>query len=374
MKKHTILTLLSIPVVIGVLAGVKFMQFDSMMKAGENYKQPVLPVTYATVQQQQWESLMNAVGTVEAEDGITVQAEMPGKITRLAFRPGATVKEGDLLVQQDISIEQTTLRSAEAAAELARSNLHRNQRMIKQNGVSASDFDTAAAEAKQTEAQVENVKAQMAKKSIRAPFSGRLGVRQVSIGQDLRDGDPIVTLQKLDPILVNFLLPQRDLSRLKTGLTVRVHSADFPGLQVEGTITAINPEVEKTSRNVRVQALLKNPDERLLPGMFVEVDVILPNPQQVLAIPATAILYAPYGDSVFVIEDRPEDQGGGKVVRQQLVKIGNTRGDFVAVKEGLPADATIVTTGAFRLQNGQEVKPDNNLSPEFSQTPKPGNS
>ncbi|HEX4940821.1 MAG TPA: efflux RND transporter periplasmic adaptor subunit [Candidatus Kapabacteria bacterium] len=374
MKKHTLYTLLSIPAAIGLLAGIKFMQFDSMMKAGENYQPPALLVTYASVQELQWESLMHAVGTVEAEDGIVVQAELPGKITKLAFTPGATVKEGDLLVQQDISIEQTSLRSAEAAAELARSNLQRAQRMIKQNGVSASDFDTSAAQAKQSEAQVENVKAQMAKKSIRAPFAGRLGVRQVSIGQDLRDGDPIVTLQKLDPIMVNFSLPQRDLARLQTGLTVRVYSADFPDLQLQGTITAINPSVEKATRNVKVQAQLRNPGERLLPGMFVEVDVVLPDPQKVLAIPATAILYAPYGDSVFVIEDRPEDQGGGKIVRQQIVKTGISRGDFIAITQGLQPNATVVSTGTFKLQNGQVVTPDNTHSPEFSLTPKPDNS
>jgi len=174
--------------------------------------------------------------------------------------------------------------------------------------------------------------------------------------------------------MVNFSLPQRDLARLQTGLSVRVYSADFPELNLEGTITAINPSVEKATRNVKVQAQLRNPGERLLPGMFVEVDVVLPNPQTVLAIPATAILYAPYGDSVFIIEDRPEDQGGGKVVRQQIVKTGVSRGDFIAITQGLQLNATVVSTGTFKLQNGQTVAPDNKLSPIFSLTPKPDNS
>lgn len=374
MKKTTLLVLVGIPVVIGGLVAIKGMQFQFLAAQGESFQTPPLQVTFAEVQQQQWESVLQAVGSLEAEDGITVKAELPGKITQIAFKPGTAVQSGDLLVQQDITSELASLRAAEAAAELASSNLARAQRMMKQNGVSVSDFDTASAQAKQAAAQVDSVKSQLEKKSIRAPFAGRLGVLQVSTGQDLRDGDPIVSLQKLNPILVNFFLPQRELARLQQNLAVRVSSGDFPDLQLTGAITALNPEVDAATRNVKVQARLDNAGERLLPGMFVDVSIVFPERQSVLAIPVTAILYAPFGNSVFVIEDQPEEKGGGKVVRQQIVKTGETRGDFVVVTEGLKAGDTIVSTGAFKLMNGQSVAPDNRMAPAFSLTPTPDNS
>lgn len=374
MKKTTLLALVGIPVVIGALVAIKGMQFQFLAAQGESFQTPPLEVTFADVQQQEWESVLQAVGSLEAEDGITVKAELPGKITQIAFKPGTAAQSGDLLVQQDITSELASLRAAEAAAELARSNLARAQRMMKQNGVSVSDFDTASAQAKQAAAQVDSVKSQLEKKSIRAPFAGKLGVLQVSTGQDLRDGDPIVSLQKLNPILVNFFLPQRELARLQQNLTVRVSSRDFPDLQLTGTITAFNPEVDAATRNVKVQARLDNAGERLLPGMFVDVTIVFPERQQVLAIPVTAILYAPFGNSVFVIEDQPEKKGGGKIVRQQIVKTGATRGDFVVVTEGLKAGDTIVTTGVFKLMNGQSVAPDNRMAPAFSLTPTPDNS
>lgn len=374
MKKTTLFPLLGIPVVIGILVVVKGMQFSFLGEMGESYQQPALKVNFASVEPQQWETLLQAVGSLEAEEGIIVKAEQNGRVTQVAFTPGASVSAGELLVQQDVTTEQTLLRSAEAAAQLATSNLQRAQRMIRQNGVSVSDFDSADAQAKQAAAQVDNVKTQIEKKSIRAPFAGRLGVLQISTGQDLREGDPVVTLQKLDPILVNFFLPQRHLASVKPGLTVRVSSTDIPGLQLDGTITAINPELDAATRNVKVQARLANTDEQLLPGMFVEVSVVLPAVKPVLAIPATAILYAPYGDSVFVIDERPQDQGGGKIVRQQIITVGETRGDFVAIDSGLKPDETIVTTGAFKLFNGQEVVPDNSQSPAFSLQPDPEDS
>lgn len=374
MKKHTVFTLLSIPLVIGVLAGIKFLQIDAMTTAGEQYQTPPVPVTFATVTEQAWETRLHAVGTVAAEDGIMVKAELAGRISRIAFTPGTAVTQGALLVQQDTRTEKAALRSAEAAAELAHSTLQRAQRMLKQNGVSVSDRDTAAAQAKQADAQVETVAAQLEKKSVRAPFAGRLGVLQVSTGQDLREGDSIVMLQKLDPLLVNFTLPQRQREQLQPGLTVHIHSRDFPDLDRQGQISAIDPALDPATRNVNVQARLHNADERLLPGMFVEVDVVLQAAQPVLTVPATAILYAPYGDSVFVIETRPQDQGGGQVVRQQMVKTGEMRGDFVVVTEGLSAGMTVVSTGVFKLMNGQTVTADNRLSPDFSLSPTPDNS
>lgn len=370
MKRTTLFAVVGIPAVIAVLVGIKASQFSFLMAMGEEYKAPPVKVTFASIAPQQWEDRLQSVGTLEAVDGITLTAEVQGKIEQIAFTPGAHVNAGDLLVQQDIRTEQAQLKAAEAAAQLANSTLERSRRMMKQNGVSISDLETAEAQAKQAAAQVEQVKALIAKKSLRAPFSGRLGVRQVSLGQDLQAGAQVVILQKLDPILVNFFIPQRQLSQLQEGLPVRITVTDLDNLQVEGVITAINPQIDPNTRNVKVQARLQNADERLLPGMFVSVDVVLPNPRPVLAVPATAILYAPFGNSLFIIEDSADGQ---KVVRQQIVQTGITRGDFIEIRQGLQGNETIVTTGAFKLINGQAVEPDNSQSPAFSLNPKPDN-
>ena len=244
---------------------------------------------------------------------------------------------------------------------------------MKQNSASQSDVDKARAEARQADALVDEVKARITKKSIRAPFDGRLGVRQVSLGQDLRVGDPLVVLQRLNPIQVNFVMPQRRLPSLSLGLPVRVGLEGQPFL-VEGKVTAISPEVDSVTRNVLLQAQIENPDEKLLPGMYVTIGVVLPESLDVVAVPATAILYAPFGNSVFVIEDNPDESVGGKVVRQQIVTTGTNRGDFVEVLAGLKGGETVVSTGAFKLFNGQPVKPDNSKAPEFSMNPNPKDS
>lgn len=370
MKKTTLIAVIAIPATIAVLAGIKASQFSFLMDMGEEYKAPPAKVTYADVAPLEWENRLQSVGTLEAVDGITLTAELQGKIQRISFTPGAHVNAGDLLVQQDISTEQAQLKAAEAAAALAASSQERARRMMKQNGVSVSDLESAEAQSKQAAAQVEQVKALIAKKSLRAPFEGRLGVRQVSMGQDLQAGDPVVILQKLNPILVNFFIPQRQLSKMKEGLAVRITASDLDNMEVEGVITAINPLVDPNTRNIQVQASLQNKDERLLPGMFVNVDIILPEPRKVLAVPATALLYAPFGNSVFIIEENDEGQ---KVVRQQIVKTGITRGDFIEIEQGLKGDETIVTTGAFKLMNGQTVELDNSMAPTFSLNPKPDN-
>ena len=374
MNKTWVVVAVAIIAAVGGLVATKALQFKTLGEM-QNIPQPV-KVTYAQVKPQTWENVISTVGSLRAVDGIVVAAEEPGKIIEIAFTPGSHVAAGDLLVQQDISIEQAQLRSAEAAAELADSNLQRIQRLLKQNSASQSDVDTARAEARQARALVDEVRARITKKSVRAPFAGKLGVRQVSLGQDLRQGDAVVVLQKLHPIQVNFVMPQRQLPRFSVGQTVRVSLADQPFSlgPVEGKITAINPQVDPVTRNVSLQAEIDNPDERLLPGMYVTVDIVIPASENVIAVPATAILYAPFGDSVFVIEDNPDTTVGGKVVRQQIIKPGLTRGDFVQVVSGLKGDETVVSTGAFKLYNGQSVETDNSLSPAFSENPEPEDS
>ena len=374
MKKTAVVVAIAILLAIGGLVGTKALQFKTLGEMKQT-PQPVT-VTYAEVTPQTWENAINTVGSLRAVDGIVVAAEEPGKITEIAFTPGSHVDAGDLLVQQDISIEQAQLRSAQAAAELAESNLRRIQRLLKQNSASQSDVDKAQAEARQARAMVDEVRARITKKAIRAPFAGKLGVRQVSLGQDLRLGDPMVVLQRLNPIQVNFVMPQRQLPRFSVGQTVRVSLADQPFNlgPVRGRVTAINPQVDPVTRNVSIQAEIENPEERLLPGMYVTVDIVMPQSENVIAVPATAILYAPFGDSVFVIEDNPDTSAGGKVVRQQIIKTGRTRGDYVQVIAGLEGGETVVSTGTFKLFNGQRVLPDNNLAPGFSENPQPKDS
>jgi membrane fusion protein (multidrug efflux system) len=301
-----------------------------------------------------------------------VAAELPAKVVKIAFEPGAKVKRGDLLIHQDTSVEEAQLPGAEAQVTLTESVLARNVEMLKDKIISQADFDAAVAVHRQAMAQVETLRATIAKKTIRAPFGGRLGVRQVNLGQILREGDPIVTLQSLDPVFVNFALPQQELSRLRVGLPVRVTSDGLPGPAIHGRITTVNPLVDAETRNVQLQAMVANPAETLRPGMFVNTAVGLPVRQKVLTIPATSVLYAPFGDSVFVVADDNVVKGG-KALRQQFVRLGEKRGDFVAVTSGLKEAEVIVSTGVFKLRNGQPVVVDNRLAPPFKEAPRPEN-
>ncbi|HEY6873945.1 MAG TPA: efflux RND transporter periplasmic adaptor subunit [Geobacteraceae bacterium] len=372
MKKRIIIAILGLVVLIAALAAVKALQIRAMIAQGKNMVPPPETVTTASVKSASWENALTAVGSLTAVQGVSVTAELAGKVVQIAFEPGARVKKGDLLIRQDTSSEEAQLPGAAAQADLARSVLERDARMLPKQIISQVDYDTAVANREQALAQANGIRATIAKKTIRAPFSGRLGIRQVNLGQTLREGDPIVTLQSLDPIYVDFALPQQELGRLHAGLPVRVTSDALPGVTVEGRVTAMNPLVDADTRNIKLQATLANHGEKLRPGMFVNVAVGLPARQQVLAIPATAVLYAPYGDSVFVVEEGKEHKGG-KVLRQQFVRLGEKRGDFVAVTTGLKAGDEIVSTGVFKLRNGQAALVDNRLAPPFKLAPKPEN-
>jgi membrane fusion protein (multidrug efflux system) len=320
--------------------------------------------------------MITAVGSLEAVQGVTMAAEMGGRVVNIAFEPGTKVKKGDLLLQQDTSSEMAQLRSAEATLALAKTNLERKNILLERRTISKSEFDNADAQYKQALAEVDNIRAIIEKKTIRAPFAGRLGIRLVNLGQILNEGDPIVSLQSLDPIFVNFLLPQQQLAQVQAGLSVRVTTDSLPDRAVVGKITAINPQVDAATRNIRIQATLPNADERLRPGMFASVAVMLPTREAVQFIPATAVNYAPYSDSVFVVEEGQAQENGppNLVLRQQIVRLGEKRGDFVAVVSGLQEGQTVVSTGVFKLRNGQSVNVDNSLAPDFKLTPRPEDS
>jgi membrane fusion protein, multidrug efflux system len=373
MKKPIIFSIIGLVLLVGVLGGIKFLQIGTMIAMGKQSAPPPETVTSATVTRDSWESLVTAVGSLDAVQGVTVTAEVTGKVAKIAFQPGSKVAAGDLLVQQDISAETAQLRSAEATAELARINFERAEKLLPQKVISQSDYDNNRAKLTETLAEVDNIKAIIAKKTIRAPFAGRLGIRMVNLGQVIKEGQTIVTLQALDPIFMNFQVPQQQLAIIKKGLAVRVTSDALPGQVISGKITAINPEVDTATRNIRVQATVSNPDEQLRPGMYATVAVVLPHREDVLVIPATAVLYAPYSDSVFVIEEAqgPDGKPAGKAVHQKFVRLGEKRGDFIAVTSGLKLDETVVSTGAFKLRNGQSVVVDNKLAPNFKLAPEP---
>ena len=372
--KVLLLSVAGIVVVVGLLAGTKALQIGTLIKHGKAAKIPPEVVTSIQAQPQTWESLITAVGSLEAVQGVTITAELTGKVVAIPFEPGTQIKAGDLLVQQDVAFETAQLRSAEAGAALAKITLERSKKMLETKVVAESNYDNAEAQFKQAQAEADTIRATIAKKTIRAPFSGRLGIRMVNIGQIIKEGEAIVSLQALDPIFVNFFVPQQQLPQMRVGHTVRLTSDGLSKDQeISGTITAINPDVDASSRNIRVQATVANQDERLRPGMFANVAVVLTEKSPVLTIPATAVLYAPYSDSVFIIEEAKAEEGGtaGKVVRQQFVRLGEKRGDFVTVTSGLAPEQTVVSTGVFKLRNGQGVVIDNALAPEFKLAPQP---
>jgi membrane fusion protein (multidrug efflux system) len=376
MTKKIIFTILGLLVIIGVLGGIKGLQIDRMIAIGSQSALPPETVTTAAARTESWEALITSVGSLEAVQGVMLTAELPGKIVRIAFEPGTRVKAGDLLLQQDVSSEEAQLRAAEATLALAKLELERSGKLLATKAVAKAKYDTDMAQYKQAMAQVDGIRATIRKKTIRAPFDGSLGIRLVNLGQILNEGEPIVSLQTINPIFVNFSLPQQQLGQVKPGLNVRVTTDALPGQVIEGQITAISPEVDAATRNIRIQATVANNQERLRPGMFVNVAVVLPSRQDVLAIPATAVLYAPYGDTVFVVHEKESEEGTSsvKVVQQKIVQLGEKRGDFVAVVSGLDKGETVVSTGVFKLRNDQAVVVDNTLAPEFKLAPEPEDS
>jgi membrane fusion protein (multidrug efflux system) len=371
MKKKILFAVIVVVVLAVTLGGIKGLQINQMI--AQQRKPMAEAVTTAVAHTEAWESLLTSVASLVAVQGVMVSAEVAGKVVQITFEPGTMVKVGDLLVQQDTDAEKAQLRAAEATVALTKLSLERARKLLSQKTSSQAEFDNADAQYKQAVAQADNIRAIIAKKTIRAPFSGVLGIRLVNLGQILSAGDAIVSLQSLDPIFVNFSLPQQQLSRIRTGLTIRLESDALPGQSVEGTITAINPEVETATRNIKIQATLKNTQHLLRPGMFATATVVLPEKDAVLAIPVTAVLNAPYSDSVFIVEDDKNDKNSppAKVARQQFVRLGVRRGDFVAVTSGLKQGEVVVSTGVFKLRNGQSVVVDNALAPEFKIDPTP---
>ncbi len=374
MKSKILIGLLVVLVLGGGLAAVKTMQIKAMIAAGANFTPPPETIASAVVAEDSWPDVLPSVGTVTAEHGINLMVEIAGPVRERLFESGAEVAAGDLIVKLDTSSEDAQLRAAEAQAALAKVTADRLRLLRADKTIAQSDLDQAEATLLQTTASVENLRAVIAKKNIRAPFAGRLGIWQANLGQFLEAGKPLVSLTALSPLFVDFSLPQQELSRLATAQTVRVTSDAYPDKHFEGEIQAINPDLNAATRSVGIRAKFANADKLLRPGMFVRVEVIMPEAKKVLSIPATAILSAPSGDSVFVITQPPEKGGTNLVVQQKFIRTGAAHGDFIAVETGLKLGDHVVTAGIFKLRNGMTVLENNDVAPKPSLTPTPPNS
>jgi membrane fusion protein (multidrug efflux system) len=368
-----ILTLALMAILLALLGFAKLQQ--TRATATKQAPPPPEAVTTAVAQQEQWQSALGAIGTVTAVQGVTVSADLPGTVDRIAFESGTAVHRGDVLVALDVRQERAQLAAAEADRVLASRILSRMQAMWDEGVISRTDYDRATAEADQTAARVGEIRATIERKTIRAPFDGVLGIRQVNLGQYLSAGTPVVALQTLDPIYVNFGVPQQDAAAMRVGLSVRLAAESSAGAGLEGRITAIDSVIDAATRNVQVQASFANAGSALRPGMFVQARVNLDAARAAIALPSSAIHYAPYGNSIFVVTDLSDVNGQTyRGVRQQFVKLGETRGDQIAVVSGVEPGDEVVTSGVFKLRNGAAVLVDNHVQPGSDPAPRPENS
>jgi membrane fusion protein (multidrug efflux system) len=372
MAKRMTLMLIVLLSFLASIGFVKYRQIQAAIAQSTSFQPPPEAVTTTVAGRELWNSSLGAIGTVEAVQGVTVSADLPGVVERIAFDSGDRVERGDMLVRLDTRQEEAQLAAAEARRELARLNLERIGGLLEKGVTSRAEYDAAVAERDQAEAIVGEIHAIIGRKTIRAPFSGMLGIRAVDLGQYLTSGQPIVPLQSLDPIYVNFDVPQQDLRQVPVGATASVSADGVPEAAPAGRITAIDSIVDSSTRNIRVQAAFANPGLALRPGMFVRVGVVQDVGTPVIPIPASAIRYAPYGDSVFIVEEM-EAPGGGSYrgVRQQFVRLGSARGDLTAILAGIEPGDEVVTSGVFKLRNGAAVEVNNEIQPGDNPSPRP---
>jgi membrane fusion protein (multidrug efflux system) len=375
MAKRMILMLMLMVSAIAALGFIKLKQVQAMAQQFAAMQPPPEAVTTIVAARESWPAALTAIGTLAAVQGVTVSADLPGIVARIAFDSGRTVRKDEVLVQLDTRQEEAQLAGAEAQLQLARLNFERMQGLVAQDAVSRAEFDAAAAAQTQAEARLREIRATIERKTIRAPFTGVLGIRQVNLGQFLTGGDPVVPLQSLDPIYVNFGVPQQQAGQIRLGRTVRITLGELEGEVFTGRVSAVDSVVDEATRNVQVQATLANRAGRLKPGMFAQAQVLLGQSQQVVPLPASAINYAPYGDSVFVVTEMQDEQGRTyRGVRQQVVTLGPARGDQIAVLSGIQPGDEIVTSGVFKLRSGAAVQINNTVQPANSSAPKPEDS
>lgn len=370
-KKPLFVAILGVIGLLVLLVGIKALQIKKMMSTP--FTQPPTTVSSAQVKEEDWSPTLTAVGSISPVQGAVVSTELGGVVSKVNFQNGGEAKKGDLLITLDTSSEEAQLHTAEADLELAKANLDRARDLSSRKVISKSELDAAEGAYGQKKGVVDNMRSLIGKKGVRAPFDGQLGIRQVNVGQSIEARTPVVALTALDPVYVDFALPQQELGKLAEGYEVSVRTDAVPDHEFKGKLTAINSMVDSGTRNVSLQATLQNPDRKLRPGMFAKVEVILPEKQKTIVIPGSAVSYAPYGDSVYVIEKKKDPKTGkeSQTLRQQVVRVGQARGDFIAISAGLKAGETIVTTGVFKLRNGMAVTINNDLAPKPQLNPTP---
>jgi len=352
-----------------ILALTKFSQIFAMVQSGKNFVPPAEAIGSFTAEQQDWPNTFTAMGTVEADEGINISAEVAGKVKQILFKSGERVKAGTVLLIQESGNESAQLSAATARLRLADANYERMVQLRKKNTVSQNELDTALQQKGSAQGDVDNLKTTLEKKIVKAPFDGRLGIRKVDLGQDLPVGTQIVSLQATNRVRVNFPVPQHWLVRMTKGLPVTVQLGDGSNNVVKGEVTAVGADINAVTRNATVQSSLENSSNQFIPGMAVQTQVTLSNPQKVLAVPTTAVIFAPFGDTVFVIEKDKEK--GILKARQQFVRLGKSRGDFIEIADGIKAGEQVVSAGAFKLTNGQSIVISKTAQPEFKADPKP---
>jgi membrane fusion protein (multidrug efflux system) len=375
MAKRFILVLVIVAALLGGLGFVKYRQVETAIAMGASFAPPPTAVTTVVAKRETWPTTLEVIGTAAAIQGVTVGADLPGTVDKIHFESGQAVKEGDILVELDIRQETAQLANLEAQRDLARIQYGRSEELVKAGVISKSEYDNASAQRKATEAQVGDIKAAIARKTIHAPFSGILGIRQISLGQYLAAGQAIVSLQALNPIYVNFGVPQQDTPKMSIGRGLQITTTDLPGVVFNGKITALDSVINEQTRNIQVQATFQNQGGKLRPGMYVQVELPLGKPRDVIPLPASAINYAPYGDSVFVVAEMKDQKGNTyRGVKQQVVKIEGSRGDQVAIISGINPGDEIVSAGVFRLRNAAPVLVNNSVQPGNNPNPKPDES
>jgi membrane fusion protein (multidrug efflux system) len=372
MRKRMLITLIAVAVFLTALGFVKYNQIQTAIAEGASFTPPPEAVTTIVAAQDQWQITLGAIGTVTAAQGVVVSADLPGLIASIEFDSGKRVRAGDVLVRLDTKQEKAQLAAAEAQQRLAHLNFERMKVLQAEKVAAQADFDRSEAEAMQAEARVNEIRATIERKTIRAPFSGMLGIRQVNLGQYVNPGQAIVPLQALDPVYVDFAVPQQEMRDVRVGAELNITLEGVTGVAAIGKITAINSVVDQSTRNINVQATFPNRDGKLRPGMFVQASVIVGESRPVIALPASAISYTPYGDFVFIVEDMKGPNGATyRGVRQQFVKLGSSRGDQVAVIDGVKIGEEVVTSGVFKLRSGAAILVSNEIQPANDPTPDP---
>lgn len=378
-----LLVVLGLLILVGGLGFMKFSQIAQLMAAGKAFEKSGPPpemVSSSISQTQHWQNEVTAVGSIAPVKGVALSNDLPGVVTKINFESGDIVKQGQILVELDTSVERAQLASANVHHDLAVVNVNRSRALIKENVISQSQVDSDEATAKSAATDAASLAATINRKIVRAPFTGRLGIREVNLGQYLNPGTQLSVLQAIGAVFVDFSLPQQQVTTMKVGLPVKVKIEDSSLPVMDGQIAAVDPTIDSTTRMIKVRATVPNPDEKLSPGMFADVAVVLPDQGEVVTIPLTAVVHASFGDSVFIIEDKKPDSPGakttpdGKIIknaRQQFIRIGEARGDFVAIADGLKAGQEVVSAGAFKLRNNSPVLVNNSVqaAPQLSPTP-----